>query len=64
MKLMHKNGFSDSERATFLPIINMNIVECITILLKEINKQGLKFAELQNNVRRLSGELNTSCAKT
>jgi hypothetical protein len=50
MQIMHKNGFTEHEKKYLLPIINMNIIECLCILLKQIETKGLTYVNPANEV--------------
>jgi hypothetical protein len=51
MQVLHKNGFTPSERNTFLPIINENILECLHVVISYLKSKGVPFDKPETQVR-------------
>jgi uncharacterized protein YabE (DUF348 family) len=58
MQLMHKNGFSDSEREYYQPIVNSNIAENMKIVLEQMKVKQRRFS-LEENEVKLRTSLNS-----
>lgn len=50
MKIIHQDGFSDTERAEYRGIIYRNVLDSAQQVLIYINKIGLEYVEHSNRV--------------
>ena len=51
MKIIHKNGFTDTELAEYRPVVYKNIMESAHQVINYMNKAGLSCVEYSNRVR-------------
>ena len=60
MKIIHQDGFSDSELADYRPVVYKNVLDSAQHVLIYMKKIGLECVEYSNRVRSCSSCLFTA----